>query len=415
MRGKKERFLIQTLPVLVILFVMTVLVTWQITYTSVRKDMNAQYAAMLESLSASNDVSRTVYKADSILRGKYIGEIDENKLADETLAGYVNGLGDKYAYYMDAETYAEYLLENREGVKTGIGVSVVYDNKAGGLYLIGVYENTPAENAGLQPGEVITHVDGQSVVAIGYSLAVERITDGEAGSSLTLTVRAVEGAERTVHLTREEIKLVTVTYRMVSKDTGLIRISEFTSQTPEEFKTAIEKLSVEGAERFVFDVRNNPGGSLDGVSKTLDFLLPEGDIIIINEKDGTRRTLRSDFTQFNAPMAVLVNKNTASAAELFTAALRDYDKAPSVGERTYGKGSMQEIVPMPGGGAASVSVSTYLPPCGISYDGEGIKPDYTVELSEEASANFYRMSDEEDTQLQKALELVAEMEVTSVQ
>lgn len=415
MRNKKERFLLQVLPTLVILFVTTILVTWQITYTAVRKDMNAQYAAMLGDLSAANDISRTVYNADTILRGKYNGTIDDEALIDSMLAGYVNGLGDKYAYYMDAETYAEYLLENQKGIKTGIGVSVVYDSAAGGLYLIGVNENTPAERAGLLPGEVITRVEGEAVVDIGNNVAVERISDGDVGTEVTITVRATTGDERNVTLTREEIQLATVSCRTVNKDTGLIRISEFTSQTPDEFKKAIEKLSVEGAERFVFDVRNNPGGSLDGVSKTLDFLLPEGDIIIINEKDGSKRTLTSDVNQFNAPMAVLVNKNTASAAELFTAALRDYNKAPSVGVRTYGKGSMQEIVPMPGGGAASVSVSTYLPPCGVSYDGEGIKPDYAVELPVEVESNFYRMSDEEDMQLQKALELVSEMDVTVVQ
>ena len=114
-------------------------------------------------------------------------------------------------------------------------------------------------------------------------------------------------------------------------------------------------------------------------------------------------------------MAVLVNGNTASAAELFTAALRDYDKAEIVGETTYGKGSMQEIVTLPGGGAASVSVSTYLPPSGVSYDGEGIRPDVPVSLPEEVAAKFYRMTDEEDTQLQKAIELVAEMEVNTIQ
>ena len=216
-------------------------------------------------------------------------------------------------------------------------------------------------------------------------------------------------------LARAEIKVYTVSHRMVGTDTGVIKINEFTSQTPTEFKNAIEDLIVNGAERFIFDVRNNPGGSLDGVSQTLDFLLPEGNIIIINEKNGTQRTISSDTAEFNAPMAVLINGNTASAAELFTAALRDYGKADSVGETTYGKGSMQEIVPLPGGGAASVSVSNYLPPNGISYDGEGITPTYPVSLSESAASHSYRMTDEEDAQLQKAIELVAAMETDTIQ
>lgn len=413
--NKKGRLFWQVLPMLLILFTAAILVTWQITYNSVRKGMDEKYTEMLSEVTAASDISRTLYNVDSIIRGKYIGNVDEQNLADYTIAGYIAGLGDKYAYYMNADEYAEYLLENQNGIKTGIGVTVVFDNTAGGLYITSVYEDTPASRAGILPGEVITRADGKSVLEMGYSLSLERIGDGDVGSTVTLTVLSEAGTERVVTLTREEIKIVTVTHRMVNKDTGVIKINEFTSQTPTEFKNAMQDLIVNGAERFVFDVRNNPGGSLDGVSQTLDFLLPAGDIIIINEKSGTKRTITSDTAEFTAPMAVLVNGNTASAAELFTAALRDYGKAESVGETTYGKGSMQEIVPLPGGGAASVSVSTYLPPSGVSYDGEGIRPTYPVELPATAAANFYRMTDEDDTQLQKALELVAGMEASTIQ
>lgn len=411
--NKKGRFLWQILPMLLILFTAAILVTWQITYNSVRKGMDEKYTEMLSEVTAASDISRTLYNVDSIVRGKYIGTVDDQTLTDYTIAGYIAGLGDKYAYYMDADKYAEYLLENTNGIKTGIGVTVVYDNTAGGLYITSVYDDTPASHAGILPGEVITRADGRAVTEMGYSLSLERISDGEVGSSIAVTVLSEAGAERVVTLTREEIKVVTVTHRMVNQDTGLVKIGEFTSQTPTEFKNAIQDLIVNGAERFIFDVRNNPGGSLDGVSQTLDFLLPAGDIIIINEKSGTKRTISSDTAEFTAPMAVLVNGNTASAAELFTAALRDYSKADSVGTTTYGKGSMQEIVPLPGGGAASVSVSTYLPPSGVSYDGEGIRPTYPVELPE--NTNFYRMTDQEDTQLQKALELVAGMETSTIQ
>ena len=411
--NKKGRLLWQILPMLLILFTAAILVTWQITYNSVRKGMDEKYTEMLSEVTAASDISRTLYNVDSIVRGKYIGTVDDQTLTDYTIAGYIAGLGDKYAYYMDADKYAEYLLENTIGIKTGIGVTVVYDNTAGGLYITSVYDDTPASRAGILPGEVITRADGRAVTEMGYSLSLERISDGEVGSSIAVTVLSEAGTERVVALTREEIKVVTVTHRMVNQDTGLVKIGEFTSQTPTEFKNAIQDLIVNGAERFIFDVRNNPGGSLDGVSQTLDFLLPAGDIIIINEKSGTKRTISSDTAEFTAPMAVLVNGNTASAAELFTAALRDYGKAESVGTTTYGKGSMQEIVPLPGGGAASVSVSTYLPPSGVSYDGEGIRPTYPVELP--VNTDFYRMTDQEDTQLQKALELVAGMETSTIQ
>ncbi|PWM68152.1 MAG: carboxyl-terminal protease [Clostridiales bacterium] len=415
MNGKNRKILWQIVPMIVILFTAAILVTWQITYNYTKNEMNEKYSQMLSQVTAENDISRVMYNVDSILRSKYIGEIDSRKLADSTIQGYVYGLGDKYAYYMNAEEFAEYMLETSDGVKTGIGVTVVYDNSAGGMYVTSVYKDTPASKGGIVPGEVITRVNGKLVTEIGYNLAVEEIGNGEEGSSVELTVMSESGTERAVTLKREIIKLETVTWRMLNSDTGLITISEFTLNTPEEFKNAIQDLTVNGAQRFIFDVRNNPGGNLEGISETLDFLLPEGNIIIINEKSGTQRTIVSDTAEFSAPMAVLVNGNTASAAELFTAALRDYDKAEIVGETTYGKGSMQEIVNLPGGGAASVSVSTYLPPCGVSYDGEGIDPDYPVSLPEETLQNYHKMTDEQDLQLQKAIEIVAAMEVNTYQ
>ena len=158
--NKKGRLFWQVLPMLLILFTAAILVTWQITYNSVRKGMDEKYTEMLSEVTAASDISRTLYNVDSIIRGKYIGNVDEQNLADYTIAGYIAGLGDKYAYYMNADEYAEYLLENQNGIKTGIGVTVVFDNTAGGLYITSVYEDTPASRAGILPGEVITRADG---------------------------------------------------------------------------------------------------------------------------------------------------------------------------------------------------------------------------------------------------------------
>ena len=202
--NKKGRLIWQILPMLLILFTAAILVTWQITYNYVHKSMDEKYTAMLAEVTAASDISRTLYNVDSIVRGKYIGTVDDEKLTDSTIAGYIAGLGDKYAYYMDAGEYDEYLLENTSGVKTGIGISVVYDNTAGGLYITNVYEDTPAAHAGILPGEVIARVDGKSVLEMGYSLSAERISDGEEGSELTLSVLSADGTERAVTLARAE-------------------------------------------------------------------------------------------------------------------------------------------------------------------------------------------------------------------
>ena len=406
------KFIWNALPVFAIIVIASVLVTWQITYNYVSKTMAEKYDETISKVTSTNDISTMIYNVDSVIRAEYLGTVDEKKLVDGTISGYIYGLGDKYASYMTEEQYNKYITDNLEGEKfTGIGITCVFDTEAGGLYLVSIYDDTPAYRVGLSHGEVITKIDGSAVTDIGYDAAIELIASKSIGDIVNITVRSIEGTERNVPVPIEQITIDTVTYRMLNGDTGLIKISEFSGTTPDEFKSAIANLTNSGADRFVFDVRNNPGGNLDSIVKVLDFILPAGNIITINNKNGTQSSEVSDELEFTAPMAVIVNANTASAAELFTAALRDYDKAEIVGNTTYGKGTVQQIIKLPNGGAASVSVSTYIPPCGVSYDGIGIVPDHEVSLTEAQMANFLRLSDEEDAQLQKALDLVSAMEV----
>jgi len=409
------KFLWNILPVFAILLIAAILVTWQITYNYVHKSMDEKYNEMIGQVTSTNDISTMIYNVDSVIRAEYLGAVDEKKLIDGTIAGYIYGLGDKYASYMTEEQYDKYITDNLEGEKfTGIGITCMFDTEAGGLYIVSIYNDTPAAKSGLSHGEVITKIDGVSVTDVGYDAALEMIEVKNIGETVNIVVRSIEGTERNVPLTIEQVTIETVAYRMLNRDTGLIKISEFSGTTPDEFKKAIENLITSGADRFVFDVRNNPGGNLDSIVKVLDFILPAGNIITINNKNGTQSSEVSDELEFSAPMAVIVNANTASAAELFTAALRDYDKAEIVGNTTYGKGTVQEIIKLPNGGAASVSVSTYIPPCGVSYDGIGIVPDYEVSLTDEQMADFLRLSDDEDAQLQKAIELVSAMEIENI-
>lgn len=413
-KSKKGNLMWQILPIFAIFMIAAVLLTWQITYSFVNKNMETKYNKIISEVTSTNDISTMMYNVDSIVRAKFLGNVDEKKLLDYTINGYIYGLGDRYASYMTEEQYEKYMKDSIEGQKiTGIGILCMFDNEAGGLYLVSIYDNTPAFKVGLSHGEVITRIDGLSVIDMGYEAAIEMIAVKNIGETVNLTVKSVEGTERNVSIPIEQVVINTVTYRMVNRDTGLISISEFSGNTPNEFKNAIAGLTNRGADRFIFDVRNNPGGNLDSIVKVLDFLLPAGNIITINNKNGTQRSEASDEFEFSAPMVVIVNANTASAAELFTAALRDFDKAEIVGTTTYGKGSVQEIIKLPNGGAASVSVSTYIPPCGVSYDGIGIAPDYEVSLTDEQMANFLRLTDEEDSQLQMAIDVVSLMDVDS--
>lgn len=412
---KNKARLFQIISVLVILFASTILLTWQITYNSVSKNMNKKYTEMIDELTSSNDISRTLYSVDTIIKGIYPGEINEKRLADYTISGYINGLGDRYAYYMDSEQYSHYLTENKNTDSIGIGVSTIFDLDAGGLYVISVYKNTPAANAGILPGEIITKIDGKIVTEIGSALALEALNSGESGSSVSVTVKADSGSERLIILTRSKININTITYKTLTRDIGIIKISDFNSSTSDEFKNAVQSLIRRGVEKFVIDVRNNPGTDLDAMIEILDFILPSGNILTVVDKNGTQKAEISNATEFSAPMVVLVNGKTTFAAELFAAGLRDYNKAVSVGEKTYGKASSQSIIEFSNGGAANISLNTYLPPCGVSFEGTGIVPQHEVILPKTLADNYYKITDYEDSQLQKAIELLNEMQADSYQ
>ncbi|MBQ8758091.1 MAG: PDZ domain-containing protein, partial [Clostridia bacterium] len=255
------KFIWNALPVFAIILIAAVLVTWQITHNYVTKSMETKYDSIINGVTSTNDISTMIYNVDSVIRSEYLGTVDEKKLVDGTIAGYIYGLGDKYASYMTEEQYNKYITDNLEGEKfTGIGISCVFDTEAGGLYIVSIYNNTPAAKAGLSHGEVITKIDGSSVTDVGYDAALEMIAAKSIGNTVNVTVRSIEGTERNVPMMIEQVTIDTVRSRMLNKDTGLIKISEFSGTTPDEFKKAIENLINSGAERFVFDVRNNPGG-----------------------------------------------------------------------------------------------------------------------------------------------------------
>ncbi len=346
-------------------------------------------------------------EVDAYTRAGYIGEINEEHLLDYVMTGYMYGTDDKYAAYMPKSEYDAFLLSSTEGSMVGIGVRIIYDNNLGGIYVTSVVPDSPAQLAGIKPGDVIVGVEGQSVSDIGYYGAYNVIKNGTEGQPVVLTVAGASDnyqSTREVTVIRSVVAVQTVRSRMINDKIACIEIYEFTSTTPREFISAMETFRSEGVENFVFDVRNNPGGSLDGVAGVLDYLLPEGPIIRCISKTGDEQILSSDAKCIEANMVVLVNEHTASAGELFTAALRDYDKATVIGTTTYGKGSMQTIIPISNGGAIKMSTQMYNPPFSDNYDGIGIVPDKTVELSDEAKAVFYKLTDEEDVQLMSAVD-----------
>lgn len=342
---------------------------------------------------------------EQIVESDYYEEVDTEELMDGALKGYMSALEDPYSGYLTPEEYQQW-QSNEAGVSVGIGVTITLTEDGSGLQIVSVEDASPAKMAGLQTDDVITAVDGESVADLGYQEAVNRVR-GEVGTGVELTVQRGETKlKKTIQ--RQEIEMVSAYGVMLENQIGYIRIASFKENTVEQFQTALQNLLKKGAKALVFDVRENGGGLVVALEKIVDPLLPEGDIATATYHDGeTKLLVHSDANELHLPMMVLVNGNTASAAELFTASLKDFGKAEIIGEQTFGKGIMQNTVEMKDGGAVTLTVATYQTTKGECYHGVGITPDVIIQQDYE-TIDFDHPDPDHDAQLQQAMELLAE-------
>ncbi len=338
-----------------------------------------------------------------VVESDYYDKVDMETLMDGALKGYVGALEDPYSGYLTPGEYQQW-QSNEAGVSVGIGVTVTLTEDGSGLQVVSVEDSSPAKIAGLQVDDVITGVDGKTVVDLGYQEAVNHVR-GEAGTSVELTVQRGETEwKKTVQ--RQEIEVISAYGVMLENQIGYIRIASFKENTVEQFQTALQNLLKNGAKALVFDVREDGGGLVAALEKVIDPLLPEGDIATATYNNGeTKLLVHSDANELQLPMMVLVNGNTASAAELFTASLKDFGKAEVIGEQTFGKGIMQNTVEMKDGGAVTLTVATYQTTRGECYHGVGITPDVVIKEDYE-TIDFNHPDPDHDAQLKQAMELL---------
>ena len=368
-------------------------------------------------------------------------EIDEEVLCRAMLSGMGVAVNDRYAEYYNAEEYALMTAEN-QGETQGIGVTVIENTDYKCIEIISVLPNSPALAAGVEPGDLIIYVGAgeskESVSELGYYAALAKL-QGVKGTVCEFTVARGEGYAEQVEFSimRDTFTSESVTYRVCATDAkvGIIKIVQFDLTTPSQFCTAMDSLIASGVEYFIFDVRYNGGGDLASISAVLSYMLNEGDVLIkTRDRAGTEvvttvcevkyaasspysacNVTKNDIAKYRDKVegksAVLANGSTASAAELFTCALMDYGISEIVGTNTYGKGSMQSIFSLAYygyDGAVKMTTKMYFPPLSEGYDGIGIKPDLEVELDEALqNKNIYKITDEEDNQLQAAIDLIA--------
>ena len=338
-------------------------------------------------------------------------DADLSEAADQALSGMVTGLGDRWSYYVDEESYAA-LQDSRANEYLGIGVTVTTEREEG-LSVLSVTPDGPADRAGVVAGDVITAVDGVSVAGEARFEGTGLI-GGEAGTQQKLTLLGADGTTREVTVTLEYIQVAVVQGTMLDNGMGLVTIRNFNSRAKEEFETAVTELVEQGASALLFDVRNDGGGYVRELTQMLDFLLPEGPVFQSSPRWGSATVIESDADCIDLPFGVLVNGQSYSAAELFAAQLRESAGAPIVGEVTSGKGYSQRTFPLLNGGALGLSTARYSTGSGVSLIGTGLTPDVEVSLTEEETVKLAagQLAPEEDPQLQALIDQM-ERQMTS--
>ncbi len=328
----------------------------------------------------------------------YEDEVDEDALAEGMYAGYLGGLDDPYsAYFTEEETKA--LFESVSGEFYGVGAVLSQNVSTGEVTITQVYEESPAEKAGLREGDILLQVDEQKITDESLDEIVNWIK-GEKGSEVVLHVLR-DGKETEVTAVRDIVKSVTVEYELKEDQIGYIYIQEFDDVTVEQFEEALKELEAKGMRGLVIDIRNNPGGNLDTVVEMLQMLLPKGDIVSIRDRNGEQEKYTCDGSrEFEKPLAVLVNQYSASASEIFSGAVQDYGVGEIVGMTTYGKGVVQDILNLGDGTSMKITTAEYFLPSGRSINEKGVTPDVEVEYV------YDEENPEYDNQLEKAIETV---------
>lgn len=332
----------------------------------------------------------------------FIDDYDETEVADAAANAMIEATGDRWSYYISADEYASYEAQMNNAY-VGIGITIEQSEEKGGFEVSAVTEGSPAAAAGIQAGDILVKVAGQSALELGQSGTVQTVR-GEPGTQITLTFSR-GGKEFDATLTRANIRTPVATYTMTDDQIGVITVRNFDTNCASETIAAVDALVADGAKGIVFDVRNNPGGLKTELVKVLDHLLPEGPLFRSRDYAGRESVDTSDASCVNLPMAVLVNGDSYSAAEFFAAAMQEYQAAVIVGAKTCGKGNFQNTFRLSDGSAIAISVGKYFTPKGVSLTDVGITPDIPADLNEESSEKLYagKLDAKDDPQLQAAL------------
>lgn len=366
------------------------------------------YNGIIKDVADRSNLYSTVSEIDDLVRKNYFGELNENFLNTMMSDGFVEGVGDRYSYYMTANEYADYLDEDK-GNKGGIGIIAVYDSQNNNIYVSEVSAKSPAEVQGIKKGDVITAVDSVKVTSSNYEELIKKL-DGEKLTNVQVTFKSGE-TEKTVSVARGYS--AQSVYYSISNKVGYVKITAFYSTTVDQLEEALDYMSKNSVTAVVLDVRNTSIGLMRNAVECVDLIAPvategTGALATAVDKDGkTVETFTSDSDSKSFVMSVLVNSNTSGAAELFACDLRDFGIAQLVGTKTAGNGTMQKVFELSDGSAVALTVAKIIPYKSDSFNGTGLEPEHKVELSVEQNSRLPMIQLADDPQYQKAASIVS--------
>lgn len=331
------------------------------------------------------------------IENKYVDEVPLERLVDGAIDGMTKALGDKHSVYMDDEKFRQ-LMQQTEGAFGGIGVVLGFP-EPGRSEIMSVMEGTPGEAAGLQEKDEIIRIDGDVVSDLQPEELAGRVR-GEKGSQVVLTIRRQGQEDFDVAITRGVIQLTTAKGVMLEgTKIGYIRVASFSENTGKEFQKELAGLEEQGMSGLIVDLRANPGGLLTSCVEIANQLIPAGEIVSMVDRAGNRTVYESELSAFDYPLVVLIDGNSASASEILAGAVQDRQCGTIVGTKSFGKGSVQTMLPLTHGDGLKLTVARYYTPSGRSIDGTGVEPDVNAGLPENAV---------QDVQLLKAMDVMKE-------
>lgn len=337
----------------------------------------------------------------------YLEDFTAENLESGIYKGALAGLEDPYSVYYTSDEYKQ-LMESNQGVYCGIGAYVGQDVKTGVITISKPFENGPAYEAGIRPGDILYEVDGEEVTGKDLTEVVAKMKGKEGTKVEVKVVREGESEPLPFTVTRRKIEVPTISYEMLENKIGYISVTEFDKVTATQFREAIDELNKQEMNGLIIDLRNNPGGLLTTVVDMLDRIVDKGMLVYTKDKNGEGDEYKAkDNDSLEIPMSVLINGNSASASEVFTGALQDYNLATVVGTTSFGKGIVQNVFPLKDGSAIKLTISKYYTPNGRNIHGTGIEPDLKVELDDSVK-NQVTIEKDKDNQLQKAIDVVKE-------